>query len=35
MSEVPGWKPLKVFSEKRDFTVTQRRGQDSVHTAQR
>jgi hypothetical protein len=35
MSEVPGWRPLKVFSEKRDFTVTQRRAGDRVHTAQR
>jgi len=31
MSQVPGWKPLKVFSEKRDFTVAP--GQ--VHTAKR
>lgn len=31
MSEVPGWVPLKVFSEDRDFTV---RG-DPVHTASR
>jgi len=35
MSEVPGWKPLKVFSEKRDFTVTQKRARRDVHTAQR
>jgi hypothetical protein len=35
MSEVPGWKPLKVFSEKRDFTVTKRRERDGLHTAQR
>ncbi len=31
MSEVPGWKPLKVFTAKRDFTVAPK----SVHTAQR
>jgi hypothetical protein len=31
MSEVPGWKAIKVFSEKRDFTVAPGR----VDTAQR
>jgi hypothetical protein len=31
MSQVPGWKPLKIFSETRDFTVAPSR----VHTAQR
>jgi hypothetical protein len=35
MSEVPGWKPLKVFSDKREFTVTQRHATDHVDTAQR
>jgi hypothetical protein len=31
MSQVPGWKPLKVFSEKRDFTVVRGR----MHMAKR
>ncbi len=31
MSQVPGWKPLKVFSEKRDYTVAP----SSLHTAAR
>jgi hypothetical protein len=31
MSQVPGWKALKVFSEKRDFTVAP----SQVHTANR
>ncbi len=31
MSEVPGWKPLKVFTESRDFTVER----DPLHTARR
>ncbi len=31
MSQVPGWKALKVFSEKRDFTVAP----SQVHTAKR
>jgi hypothetical protein len=31
MSQVPGWKPLKLFSEKRDFTVAP----SSVDTAKR
>jgi len=35
MSEVPGWRPLKVFSEKRDFTVSQHRDRTGLHTAQR
>lgn len=35
MSEVPGWKPLKVFSDKRDFTVTNTPVPRDVHTAQR
>ena len=31
MSQVPGWKPLKVFSEKREFTVVG----GKLHTAKR